>query len=1177
MFSYLRPRSRHGATNSSETPVISKGSQPVPDVHSRTPPLLRPQVLEPSPQIVRAEESYIPPVSSRAPTLPPIPRVASIYGAPAQAFSPEQPQNGAFHSRVQSIDEATSPQQFESSPKSATSTGGGIRLRGNFSRPFHIRDGSITSPEEHRNLQDIWRTAAQTAQHSGLDGQTRVQTFNSSRTSPSAPQTIVTDTKRVNAIRPLRMPFQDDEPLTLITDQVRPTLGLSSPGSHLRQVSEGSIPQNSREADLYSRTTKSRPSDSQLSLPISHTKESVLSPVKQNPAGPSISNNSNQSRPSRFTRLNPITLLTRRRSSQPSAQPENDAYRRNLMFSSTLPQDYVGIRGNRVHDFSAPRPRQVVSHQTMTSGNYERSSDSASEFSYAGRTSRDDPSPIGGLSASVKQRPESSRAHTFGPRESFEEEDQESRKYSQDDARNKDAISHSGHSSEEYYDSDSDSSSDAYEAPNDPLLLGDPTFGLFSAPDSSSMPQEFSFIVPAHLAGPPPPSKPRSRSQTPHQDYSSKNRSFHPLPATRSSRSRSQTPPSRDLSPRDSRAPRSASTPPLRESRTPSPQLTHLPRHSKSNASRFSFDMAGFGSSVQEKLLEDKHRQKISKDLRASKISQMSVPETDDGFDSDDPDFDDDDIEEEIPGMDIDEDDFPEANLIANSTLDSTARSTNLNSQHITQLYTHKNVNMDLTQQAIEEPAPKELPKPSNSFILRSSMFDGNKAQLNVNDDFYFDDGAIEDADLATSDNFDESLFDDPSYRIGQHLQTSLAVVPEQASQESSLPSTRPMSQESKDIAAGHGPQASTDSSIISLPSAPLWEKAAAAKRSSLLRNDLNTSQEIQADLTHGNLAAYHDALALAAQQAANDGRFNRDANDEENNSSDANLNLRLNTGRTTTANQHVDADTSYNDIQEKVAFDDYEQEDDDVIAAANADALHYDEEFYGEEFQFYSTGDGAGESQYGGYFVGDIKRSHSGRANGQEPSLTPITEISEWSTRDSMILPGIDKGHIGPSIGAQQPGLAQIADLIRDEEEDLSLSSLKRLRQNTFAGSASSLGSGSSGKNATPPASSSVLPARSGVGHSRSQSERSHPLRVQSSEQDDSIANLPQTGSDHPSSASNAFNKGHSRNNSGTESVAYVQQNDADGSRWVLERRRRTDDGVTEILGRQVVEGGRI
>ena len=41
----------------------------------------------------------------------------------------------------------------------------------------------------------------------------------------------------------------------------------------------------------------------------------------------------------------------------------------------------------------------------------------------------------------------------------------------------------------------------------------------------------------------------------------------------------------------------------------PSIQPTGL-RHFTSNASRFSFDLAGVGSSAQEMLLEEKHRQK---------------------------------------------------------------------------------------------------------------------------------------------------------------------------------------------------------------------------------------------------------------------------------------------------------------------------------------------------------------------------------------------------------------------------------------------------------------------------------------------------------------------------------------------------------------------------------------
>ena len=46
-----------------------------------------------------------------------------------------------------------------------------------------------------------------------------------------------------------------------------------------------------------------------------------------------------------------------------------------------------------------------------------------------------------------------------------------------------------------------------------------------------------------------------------------------------------------------------------------------LPRRFKSNASRFSFDMAGVGSSAQEKILEERHRQKAKDKARASEAS----------------------------------------------------------------------------------------------------------------------------------------------------------------------------------------------------------------------------------------------------------------------------------------------------------------------------------------------------------------------------------------------------------------------------------------------------------------------------------------------------------------------------------------------------------------------------
>ena len=54
-----------------------------------------------------------------------------------------------------------------------------------------------------------------------------------------------------------------------------------------------------------------------------------------------------------------------------------------------------------------------------------------------------------------------------------------------------------------------------------------------------------------------------------------------------------------------------------------------------------------------------------------------------------------------------------------------------------------------------------------------------------------------------------------------------------------------------------------------------------------------------------------------------------------------------------------------------------------------------------------------------------------------------------------------------------------------------------------------------------------------------------------------------------------------HSRNHSGADSVAYVRQAVSPGEessgppRWVLERRRTSELGVDQIVGREVVKGG--
>src|SRR5204862_6262634 len=137
--------------------------------------------------------------------------------------------------------------------------------------------------------------------------------------------------------------------------------------------------------------------------------------------------------------------------------------------------------------------------------------------------------------------------------------------------------------------------------------------------------------------------------------------------------------------------------------------------------------------------------------------------------------------------------------------------------------------------------------------------------------------------------------------------------------------------------------------------------------------------------------------------------------------------------------------------------------DDDPIIAAANAEALENDDEgFYGQEFGFYPHSNGNCESELvlGGYFgprgVEGITRSHSGRANFQEPTLTPITERREWSTRNSIIsLTTHGAVHSNPPLSS--PPLAQLVDMSGIEDE-MTLSALMKLRRGAWGGSNGSL-----------------------------------------------------------------------------------------------------------------------
>lgn len=144
-----------------------------------------------------------------------------------------------------------------------------------------------------------------------------------------------------------------------------------------------------------------------------------------------------------------------------------------------------------------------------------------------------------------------------------------------------------------------------------------------------------------------------------------------------------------------------------------------------------------------------------------------------------------------------------------------------------------------------------------------------------------------------------------------------------------------------------------------------------------------------------------------------------------------------------------------------------YEDDDDTMVAEANAEALAYDTEFYGQEFGFYPAppsssgsihGDALDEqtaAYLGGYFGTPGGEVLQRPPLLRRPSLTPISERSESSWRNSMVFPV--EGWKG--LGAQRPlsalsfGAASPA-----EDGEGGLEHLKRLRRGAWGGSNGSM-----------------------------------------------------------------------------------------------------------------------
>ena len=669
-----------------------------------------------------------------------------------------------------------------------------------------------------------------------------------------------------------------------------------------------------------------------------------------------------------------------------------------------------------------------------------------------------------------------------------------------------------------------------------------------------------------------------------------------------------------------------------------------LPRHLKSNASRFSFDLAGVGSSAQEKLLEEKHRQKARQKARTSNTSGVSScnnleigDEDGDGYD----DYDDMDdgggFEEPIPGVNADAD--PTANSLSMHTLDGfefmspTKSSFTGHASPISTELTSPDTPRDSQGQvvgfAFSKPSPNlgvqagfasvqgsfELnnePCPQNHLdtvdggihaypfngITESNLPNLTQNQACEDDDLYFDDGMIEELNNTDGGTFDESVFDDETNKIyGLPLRDQ-----------------KPLGASNQALAEGKRNCSTQEHSSkqAGLPPAPLrgmpeLDFSRLKSRNSVLDQPQRPGPAFSqtAGLTQDNLLAYHDALAFAANQAALNGHFARRQDDLDSSRGKIAGDGRVNGEIDGLPGNGANDDTDDFDYDDALA-------DDPIIAAANAEALENDDDgFYGQEFGFFARANDFGEAQYanGGYFgprgIEGLGRSRSGRANFQEPSLTPITERSEWSNRNSAISLAM---HGYPAQIMSTPGLAQLTDMMHlDEGGDMSLSALMKLRRGAWGGSNGSLQSSSSGSplmflpptfpapnsqksnNASPvsgrnsfAASNYSLSSSQNIGSDSSDASPSSPTITLATAQEGLALAAPfmqaeRSHSPVKRSTMPLTKGGHSRNSSGAESVSYVKEMSEDGGRWVLEKRRMVEGGQVEILGREVVEGGRI
>ena len=797
--------------------------------------------------------------------------------------------------------------------------------------------------------------------------------------------------------------------------------------------------------------------------------------------------------------------------------------------------------------------------------------------------------------------------------------------------------------------------------------------------------------------------------------------------------------------------------------------MSSLPKHMKSTSSRFSFDM--IGAAKAEKLLEERHRQKALEKQTSDPVSAQRDSRFDD-FDDDfdyDAMMDDDGLEERIPGVNADydeEEDFEvglddvEPDLggeddpdndqenFAGFTFQRSNPQSSVTSPHTPgMLITPRDANGNpvgfaVTKNTTPDPlsaTSQAFPFDSSDLTLQPKLEDSvaglgiqgiDMSQPSTNDDveqqprqdsapphiprpsargeddLYFDEGLLQELALADDEiqpsTFDESIFDNhDTDQYGRPIPGAFAQA--QAMRAAHLQDQeKRVSDSTSRLSTQSGANQSTAHTSMSVglqhfPSVTDKDRDASAVIDHEQPVAPAPSQISSAD----KVAAYQAALAEAAHKAAASGKFRRDSSPP----APAELTITSpTTGSQPSTADHNNRDPAfddyddydnYNDDDLGNGLDDYDFDDDAIIAEANASALANDSDgFYGQEFGFYSapaqqshhahhgstssnssslSAQNLYEYSNGGFFgPSGVNRSTSGRVVSREPNLTPITERSEYSNRNSIMSltlpPAI--GSEGRNSGSlQSPGLAQLAMMADDS--DMSLSALLRLRNKAWGGSQASLvssprdqsprsdraGPGERGDGAASPWGIPSAGSYLGVAnHGRKNSAFSlwsnsdagsgsgsptmtmnmafpsipahsaAPVNIMPSpifsppappaQQPSPVPQCPPVFEDEeihddappienssmsnsgvwmkspsetshtnmispisPTVASGPSRRpgmGH-RHKGSADSISYIKEEDSGETRWVVERRRTAETGEVEILGREVLEGGRI